>query len=161
MAKISIKHEAKPSALLPSRQCAECFILCMARAKLCFNCYKEFTHEHLFKVYPFQVRITHSASWVRRFWMMSFANVSVSRLIIAELSWIYHLVSLFTKCFSHLTMLYYNIELQLSFWCYMRSIALIFALILPCKVLYICIYIYNVITVFDYAANEILQQRPL
>ena len=49
-----IKHEAKLSALLASRQCAECFILCIARARPCFNCFKELTHERLVEG-PFQV----------------------------------------------------------------------------------------------------------
>ena len=47
------KHEANLSALLASRQCAECFILHIARARPCFNCFKEPTHEHVVKVYLF------------------------------------------------------------------------------------------------------------
>ena len=53
----NIKHEAKPNALLASRQRAECFILHIARARPCFNCSKELTHERLVKAYPFQVAI--------------------------------------------------------------------------------------------------------
>ena len=47
------------------------------------------------KVYPFQF-ISHpstSSSLVRRFWTISYANASVSRLILAELTWICHLIS--------------------------------------------------------------------
>ena len=44
-----IKHEAKLSALLASMQHAKCFILRIARARPCFNCRKELTHEHLVK----------------------------------------------------------------------------------------------------------------
>ena len=50
-----IKHEAKPSAYLALRQRAECFILHIATARPCFNCFKELTHEHLVKAYLFQV----------------------------------------------------------------------------------------------------------
>ena len=35
-------------------QCTECFILCIARARPCFNCFKELTHERLVEG-PFQV----------------------------------------------------------------------------------------------------------
>ena len=48
-----IKHKAKPSALLASRQLTEYFILRIARARPCFNCFKELTHERLVKAYPF------------------------------------------------------------------------------------------------------------
>ena len=132
-----IKHKAKPSILMALRQHVKCFILHIARARLCFNCFKELTHERLVKAYPFQ-NITHpstSASWVRWFWTMSYANASVRRLILAELTWICYLVSLFTICFSHLIMLYCSIALQMDFWRYMANIALIVALILPRKVL--------------------------
>ena len=58
VAQMAIKHEAKPSVLLASRQRhAKCFILRIARARPCFNCFKELslTHEHLVKAYLFQV----------------------------------------------------------------------------------------------------------
>ena len=138
-----IKHEAKPSALLALRQCAKCFILCIARARPCFNCFKELTHERLVKAYPFQsINRPPMSSRVRRFWTIFYANASVNMLILAKLTGIHHLVSLFTIRFSYLTMLYCNIALQTYFWCYMANIAPIFALILPRKVLYIYIYIY-------------------
>ena len=50
-----INHEEKSSALLALRQHAECFILHIARARPCFNCFKEFTHERLVKAYLFQL----------------------------------------------------------------------------------------------------------
>ena len=113
-----IKYEAKLSALLASRLCTEYFILCIARARSCF---KELTHERLVEG-PFQVAITHPStlsSWVRQFWTISYTNASVSRLILAALTWICHLVSLFTMCFSHLideiTVLYCNIAFQTRF----------------------------------------------
>ena len=99
-----IKYDAKLSALLASRQYAECFILCIARTRSCFNSFKELTHARLVKAFPFQSN-THPStlsSWVRRFWTISYTNVSVNRLILAELTWMGHLVSLFTICFSHL-----------------------------------------------------------
>ena len=107
-----IKHEAKPSALLASRQHTKCFILRIARARPCYNGFKELTRERLIKAYPFQsiTRPSTLASQVRRFWMLSYANASVSRLILAELTWIHHLVSLFAICFSHPTVLYCNIR---------------------------------------------------
>ena len=132
-----IKHEVKPSALLASRQCTECFILRIARARPCFNCFKELTYEHLVKAYPFQ-SITcplTSSSWVRWLWTISYANTSVNWFILAELTWIRHLVSLFTIHFSHLTVFYCNIALQTHFQCYMVKTALTFALIFPRKVL--------------------------
>ena len=139
MAKMPIEHEAISwqSALLASRQCAKFFILCIARARSCFNCFKELIHECLVKAYLFQsiTRLSILSSPVRRFWMISYANSSVSRLILAELTWIRHPVSLFTIHFSHLTVLYCNIALQTSFLCYMTNTALIFALILSHKVL--------------------------
>ena len=54
-----IKHEPKLSALLASRQRAMCFILGITRARPCFNCFKEHTHERLVKAYPFQVLLIH------------------------------------------------------------------------------------------------------
>ena len=120
MAKMPIKHKAKPSALLAMRQCTECFIWHIARARPYFNCFKELTNECLIKAYPFQllpVRL-HSSSWVRRFWMISYTNALVSRIILAELTWICHLVSLFTISFLHFTILYCNIALQMRFRCY-------------------------------------------
>ena len=45
-----IKYEAKPSALF----------LRIARAKSCFNCFKELTHERLVNTYPFR-SITESS----------------------------------------------------------------------------------------------------
>ena len=50
-----IKHEVKPNALLASRQCVECSMLRIARARPCFNCSKELTHECLVKAYLFQL----------------------------------------------------------------------------------------------------------
>ena len=84
-----IKHKAKLSALLASRQHTECFILHIARARPYFNCFKELTHECLVKAYLFQsiTRPSTSSSQVRRFWMISYANAWVSRLILAELTW--------------------------------------------------------------------------
>ena len=111
-----IKHEVKPSAILASRQHTECFILRIARARPCFNCFKEYTHECLVKAYPFQVHITHPStfpSWVRRFWMISFANASVSKLILAKLTWICHFVSLFTIRFHTLPCCYVEIYVAL------------------------------------------------
>ena len=137
IAKMPIKHEAKLSFLLESRQHTEYFILCIARARPCFNCFKELAHEHLVKAYLLQ-SITHpstSSSQVRQFQTISYASTSVSRLIMAELTWICHFVSLFTIHYSHLTMLYCNIALYTRFQCYIANIALIFPLILPCKVL--------------------------
>ena len=68
-------------------------------------------HECLVKAYLFQsiTRQLTLSSLVRRFWMISYANSSVSRLISAELTWKHHPVSLFTIQFSHFTMLYCNI----------------------------------------------------
>ena len=37
-----INIEAKPSAILASRPSAKCFIFHIARARQCFNCYREF-----------------------------------------------------------------------------------------------------------------------
>ena len=129
---ILIKHKAKLSALLASRQHAECFILRIARP--CFNCFKELTRECLVKGCLFQsiTRPSTSSSQVRGFWTI-YTNASVSRLILAELTCIRHLVSLFTILFSHLTMLYCNIALQTHFRCYMANIAVVFPLILPRK----------------------------
>ena len=53
-AEMPIKHEAKPSALLVLKQFAKCYILCIGRARPCFNYFKELTHECLVKAYPFQ-----------------------------------------------------------------------------------------------------------
>ena len=135
-----IKHKVQLSALLASRQCAECFILCIATARPCIAtarlCFKEST---LTLSYSLPVSsITHLSSLssrVRRFWTISYANTSVSRLILVKLTWLRHLVSLFTIHFLHLTMLYCNIALQMRFRCYTANIALIFALILLRKVL--------------------------
>ena len=44
-AEMPIKYKAKSSAL---------FYIYIARAGPCFNCFKELTHEHLIKAYPFQ-----------------------------------------------------------------------------------------------------------
>ena len=76
-------------ALLATKQRVKSFISCIARARPCFNCFKELTHECLaiVKAYPFQ-SITHpatSSSRVRRFWAIFYANASVSRRILAEL----------------------------------------------------------------------------
>ena len=144
MAEMPIKHQAKPSALLASRQHTECFILPIARARPCFSYFKEITHERLVKAYPFQVLATRSltsSSQLRQLWMISYANASesVSRLILTKCTWIPQLVSLFTIRFSHFTVLYCNIALQMCFQCYMANIALIFALIL----LSLNIYIYT------------------
>ena len=89
-----IKHETKLSAYLALRQHAEYFILHIATARPCFNCFKELTHEHLVKAYRFQL-FTHPltlSSRVRQFWMISYVNSLVSRLILAELAWIHCLV---------------------------------------------------------------------
>ena len=42
------------------------FYVYIARARLCFNCFKELTHERLVKACPFQsiTRPSTSASWV-------------------------------------------------------------------------------------------------
>ena len=110
---------------------AECFVGIKAsrwmlyftyigRTRPCFNCFKEFIHERLVKAYRFQsvgCPLTLS-SQVRWFWIISrITDVSVSRLILAELTCIRHLVSLFTVHFSRLTMLYCYIALQENFWC--------------------------------------------
>ena len=86
------KHEAKPSTLLASRQHAECFILCIARARPWFNCFKELTYEHLVKAYPFQCISCPStcSSQVRQYRTISYAITPMSRLILAELTWIHH-----------------------------------------------------------------------
>ena len=118
------------------------FILCIARARPCFNCFKELTHEYLVNAYLFQ-SITHpstSSSWVRRLWMISYKNASVCRLILVELPCICHLV--YNTVFISY-MLYCNIALQTCFQCYIANIALIFPLILPRKILYyLSIYLY-------------------
>ena len=44
-----IKHEAKPSDLLALKPHAECFILLKARAKQCFNYFKEFPEKYFDK----------------------------------------------------------------------------------------------------------------
>ena len=62
--------------------------------------------------------------------MISYANVSVSRLNLAGVTWTRHLVSLFIM-FSHLTLLYCNIALQTCFQCNMAIIIMNIALILP------------------------------
>ena len=140
-----IKHEAHGQHANKAQGKAECFICIKAalsalfdvqQARSCFNCFEELTHEHLVRAYPFQsiTRPSTLSSWVRRFWMISNVNASVSRLILAELTWICHLVSLFTICFSHLMVLYCNIALQKHFRCQLYD-KYIFALILPCKVL--------------------------
>ena len=49
-AEIPIQQEAKPNALLALKQRAECFILCIARGRPCFNCFKELIYERLVKV---------------------------------------------------------------------------------------------------------------
>ena len=115
VAKMPIKHETKPNALLASEQHAECFILHIGRARPCFNCFKEFTYECLVKAYPFQVSPDRQLRWLN------------------YVTGIHHLVSLFTIRFSYLAVLYCNIALQMHFPCYMMNIALIFALILPHK----------------------------
>ena len=81
-----------------------------------FNCFKELTHEHLVKAFPFKsvTSSSTSSSQARQFWMLSYANALVSRLILAELTWICHLVSLLKIRFSYLTMLYCNIALQMG-----------------------------------------------
>ena len=53
MAKMLMKDEAKPSALLASRPCVGCFILCKAQARQCINYFKEFPEKHFDKnVFP-------------------------------------------------------------------------------------------------------------
>ena len=52
-AEMPIKCEAKLSALLAWRQHAECFVLYISRARPCFNCFKELTHERLLKLTHF------------------------------------------------------------------------------------------------------------
>ena len=42
------------------------YIICIAKARPCFNCFKELTHECLVKAYPFQnITPSTSSSWVR------------------------------------------------------------------------------------------------
>ena len=91
------KHEAKPSTLLASRQHAECFILCISRARPWFNCFKELTYEHLVKAYPFQC-ISCPSTCLRQYRMISYVTTSMSRLILAELTWIYHCLK-YILCF--------------------------------------------------------------
>ena len=55
VAEMPIKHEVKLSVLLVFVQRTECYILCIVRARPCFNCFKEFTHECLVTAYLFQV----------------------------------------------------------------------------------------------------------
>ena len=64
-----IKHEVHGQDANKSQGEAECFIgiktaakyfiLCTPRARPCFNCFKELTHEHLIKAYPFQIFHIH------------------------------------------------------------------------------------------------------
>ena len=114
VAEIPIKHEVKLNALLASRHHAECVILRIARARACFNCFKELTHKLLVKAYPFSLlpRLSTLSSQVRQFWTISYTNTLVSRLIkfLVKLTWICHLVSLFTTRFLHLTVLNCNIR---------------------------------------------------
>ena len=111
----------KLSDLLASKYHAECFILRIGRDRPCFNCFKELIHERLVKAYRFQsiacpLTLSSQVGW---FWIISrITNVSVSLLILAELTCICHLVSLFTIHFSHLTVLCCNIALKTHFWCY-------------------------------------------
>ena len=88
-----IKHKVNPSVLLASRQCAECFVLRIGRARPCFNCFNELTHERLVKAYLLQCisRPSTFSSQVRWFWTISYTNASVNRLILAELTWMRHL----------------------------------------------------------------------
>ena len=69
-----------------------------------FNCFKELINERLVKAYPFPsiTRALTSSSWVRQLWMISYVNASVSRLILVELTYVRHLVSLFTIHFQTL-----------------------------------------------------------
>ena len=123
-AEMPIKHEAKPSVLMASRHaywhqgmfigikayfigikacclasrwCAKCFIWCIARARPCFNCFKEFTHEHLVKTYPFQSIScpSTSSSQVRQCWTVSSANTSVRSFNLAILTYFGYIVMLF------------------------------------------------------------------
>ena len=107
-----------------SRQHTECFILRIAKARLCFNCFKEFTINAL-KNLPTSIYTPSSTSpcKVRRHQMIFYANASVRRLISARLTWIHHFYSLFIIRFSHITMLYSNIALQTHSRCYMANIA--------------------------------------
>ena len=64
-----IKHEVRDQDANKARGISECFILRIAIARLCLNCFKESTPECLVKAYPFQTIIHPStlSSWVRRF----------------------------------------------------------------------------------------------
>ena len=86
------------------------------------------------------VLILSSRVIIRWFCITFYANALVSRLILAEITGIHHLISLYKIHSSHLTMLYCDIALQTSFRCYIANITLIFALVLPHKVLYIVVW---------------------
>ena len=65
-----IKHKAKLSALLASRQQAGCFILRITRYRLCFNCYKALACECLIKAYLVQsIILCKSFSEQAFFWL--------------------------------------------------------------------------------------------
>ena len=51
--------QGKAECFIGIEAAAECFILCIARARPCFNCFKELTHKCLVKAYPFQVLPVH------------------------------------------------------------------------------------------------------
>ena len=90
-----IKYEVKPSALLTSRHCAKCFILCIARDRSCFSFLKNLpisTSKPLtyFNICTYMVT-SAPLFQVRQYRMISYANTSVRRLILAIITWIHHL----------------------------------------------------------------------
>ena len=100
-----------------------------------FNYFKELTHERLVKAYLFQC-INHpsTSSWIR-------ILDDIPHKCYSEQAYFGSINLDMPSCFivyntfSHFTMLYCNIVLQMRFRCYMANIALIFPLMFPRKVL--------------------------
>jgi len=65
-AEMLIKHEAQPHAILASRPLAECFISCKARARQCFNYFKEFPQQATY--------VTQLATYTESAGSVSYAN---------------------------------------------------------------------------------------
>ena len=107
-----IKHNVNRVLYMYVSIKAECFILCIAGARTCSDYFNGFTQQHFDKVNLFQ-SLALSSVMMRYF-------ISSKTISYTESSVGYAILFLVTIHFSHLTMLYCNIALQMHFQCFMK-----------------------------------------
>ena len=134
---MSIKHEAKLNALLASRQQAEWFILRIARARPCFNFYKELTHENLGLSLPGLPIMNYYQSINIIQGKTTILDDILSKRFSEQLGLFWLGYTILFHCLQYVFHILLAIQHSrcVSFWCYMVNIALSFALILPRKVI--------------------------